>query len=111
MVADDDAVLISIVGKRVDEDGDVGFDLHIANKTDRALSVFSGSGWRIGNAAVNDLVLTTTVDPGAETDVFAWFDRTDLRSGTITALGNVRGSIAVQDAETLERIGTYAVKV
>lgn len=106
-VADDDNVAIAASAKKVDADGDIGFVLNIANKTDGKVYVYAARGWKVNGSDADDAVLRAVVDAGQTAEAFMWFDRSWLGVSTLDDLKGVEGVIVVEDYATSALVGEY----
>lgn len=109
-VVDDDDVAITVDAKKADADGDIGFVLSIANKTDGKVYVYAAHGWKVNGSDVDDAVLRAVVEAGQTTEEFMWFDRGWLGVNTLDDLKGVEGVIVVEDYDTSAIVGEYAFK-
>lgn len=103
---DDDNVSIAVDSMKVDDDGDPGYVLSIANNTDGKVYAFSDVGWTVNGAAA-DPVLMTTVDAGETVEAFLWFDRAETGLSSLKDLKDVEGAIIIQAFGSSAVIGTY----
>lgn len=79
VIADDDDVAITVDAMKIDSEGDLGYVVSITNRTPGKVYAYSGSGWSVKGADVDDAVLRTTVDSGQTVEEFMWFDHRDVR--------------------------------
>ena len=105
-VADDETCTITVTGTGVNGFGDPGYQLHVVNKTDKAIYV-TEQEFTVGDlevAAYSD----ETVEAGATADIFLAFDAVDLGDdASVESLVAVKGVLEIDDDETVEEIATY----
>lgn len=106
-IADDDRCTITVTATGVNGFGDPGYNLQVVNKTNKAIYVteqeFTIGGTEV--AAYSD----ETVDANATADVFLAFDAADLGdNASVASLVNVKGTLEIDDDETVDELATYA---
>ena len=105
-IADDDVATITATAEGTNALGDPGFNLHVVNKSGATLFMTEGEFFVDGQAVT--VYGGDVFAPGDEKDVFLAFDAAGLPDGmTVDALGNVQGTIALNDDATTEMVASY----
>ena len=105
-VSDDDVASIAVMGFGINELGDPGYSLRVANNADADIRVVF-RGFAVGGAAVTAYG-STVLEPGQTDDAFLAFDAADLEGqSSPDALADVWGTIAVYDDATMSELSAY----
>jgi len=110
-VADDANVTITVDGKGTDSTGDPVYRLSVVNKTDKALYLYAGDAFKVGDVEVEGYGTTgISLDPNATTVEELYFSADELGGGA-DKLANVTGTIILADFDTDEDIATYQISL